>query len=283
MKYTNIYDVNEWKDEVIEMKAQGFSTNTPKAVTNKWVGQDFETNNCGKCKVVEYLGYGKVVVEFDKSGHHITCRVSHLQRGNVRDPYFPTVYSKGYIGVGRFNRADKKEYRLWEGMLFRCYNKKSRTKNPSYENVEVCEDWLNFQNFAEWCHNQDFFTGKDIEGRSYQLDKDILVKGNKIYSPENCCFVPQEVNAFLTSRKSCRGKYPVGVQFEKETGRFRALMSGGTGKTKHLGRFSTPEEAFLKYKFVKEGLFKELAGKWKGKIDDRVYQALSNYSVDITD
>ena len=283
-KYSNIYDVNEWSEEAITMKAQGYSkNNTVESARLRWVGQEFETNNCGKCLITDYIGKGRVVVEFYDPRYTTICHISGLQKGNVRNPYHATVYGKGFLGVGRFNRKSEREYTLWEGMLFRCYNKKSYTTNPSYKKVNVCEEWLNFQNFAEWCHKQEFFTGVDDKGRSYQLDKDILMKSNKTYSPENCCFVPQEINSFLTNRKSLRGKHPVGVQFEKETGRFRALMSGGTGKTKHLGRFSTSEEAFIKYKEVKEGLFKVLAEKWKGKIDDKVYKALIEFKIDITD
>jgi hypothetical protein len=151
-----------------------------------------------------------------------------------------------------------------------------KPRNSSYTDVQICEEWHNFQNFAEWMSSQ------VILDSSWHLDKDLLVKGSKIYSPETCVFLPPEVNMFFTKRKSKRGDYPIGVSYRETTSRFLAGMTW-EGKNVYLGSFSSPEEAFCAYKARKEQCAKELAEKWHDKIDARAYEALLNYTVEITD
>ena len=122
--------------------------------------------------------------------------------------------------------------------------------------------------------------GYGFEG--WQLDKDILVKGNKLYSKDACCFVPLEVNLLLIKRDNHRGEWPVGVDFHKASGRFRAKLRIN-GKRKHLGYFTTPDEAFFAYKTAKEAQIKVVAEKWKHQLDERVFQALLDYEVNIDD
>lgn len=116
----------------------------------------------------------------------------------------------------------------------------------------------------------------------WELDKDILVKGNKLYSRDTCCFIPSEVNNLLTKRDNDRGEWPVGVSFHKSSGKFRAYLSIN-GKKKFLGLFATPEEAFQAYKAAKEAQIKVVANKWKHLLDERVYLALMSYEVVIND
>ena len=118
--------------------------------------------------------------------------------------------------------------------------------------------------------------------KGWQLDKDILVKGNKLYSKDTCCFVPSEVNNLLIKRDNFRGEYPVGVHFDKYAGKFKAQLAIN-GKVKFLGRFNTPEEAFQAYKLAKEVQIKVVANKWKHLLDERVFQALMAYEVAIDD
>jgi len=116
----------------------------------------------------------------------------------------------------------------------------------------------------------------------WALDKDILQKGNKLYSKETCCFVPAEVNNLLIKSDKARGEYPVGVNFHKATGRFRAYLAIN-GKVKHLGLFNTPEESFQAYKTAKEAYIKVVAQQWQHLLDERVFQALMTYEVNIND
>ena len=164
--------------------------------------------------------------------------------------------------------------RVWRSMLSRCYSKKYQEKEPSYIDCSVCEEWLLFSNFKKW------FDENYVDG--YALDKDILIKGNKVYSPDTCCFVPFEINALLIKCNRTRGVYPIGVC--KCKNRFRAFLSV-SGSILFLGSFVTIEEAFNAYKKAKEAYIKEVAQKYydKREINKRVYDALMKYEVEITD
>jgi hypothetical protein len=115
-----------------------------------------------------------------------------------------------------------------------------------------------------------------------ELDKDILIKGNKIYSPDTCIFVPHEINMLFIKRNAKRGKYPIGVSYDKQKKKFEASCSINN-KQKRIGRFSTAEDAFNAYKIYKEGLIKQVATIYKAKIPYELYNALINYEVEITD
>jgi hypothetical protein len=118
------------------------------------------------------------------------------------------------------------------------------------------------------------------------LDKDILFKGNKIYSPETCCFVPNEINVLLCKNDSKRGKMPIGVYERKMVNGYKYVAYvNNTKKHFHLGTFDTPKEAFQAYKSAKEAYIKEMATQYykDGKITERVYDALMKYEVEITD
>ena len=191
-----------------------------------------------------------------------------------------TVKGVGIIGNKypiTINKVMVKEYDLWKSMLLRCYSKKHQEKHHAYIGCIVSENFKYYEFFYEWCQNQVGF--KD----GFHLDKDLLVKGNKVYSEDTCVFLPREINNVLTSRNSLRGKYLLGVCFHKCSGKFIAQINSNGIKRKHLGTFNTEIEAFNAYKQAKESYLKELANKWKGKIDDRAYNALMNYTVEITD
>lgn len=245
------------------------------------IGKKFQTTNCGICEVIDYKSSKQVTVKFYEPEYVTTCFLHQLRKGHVSNPFVPSRYNKGYLGEGEYSFKDKRVYGVWVNSLKRCYCNNTRYKFPTYVEAEVCEEWLNFQNFAKWCYEQQSFQLKDEKGRWYHLDKDILVKGNKIYSPETCCFVPQEINALLTLNDINRGEYPLGVSYIKNTGRFQVNLS--SNKNSYLGVFDTPEEAFIVYKKAKEDYIKEVAEKWKGEIDERAYQALLNYEVEIDD
>ena len=166
-------------------------------------------------------------------------------------------------------------YFVWCGMLCRCYSEKFQEKQPSYIGCIVCDEWKLFSNFLTW------FEVNYKEG--CELDKDILFKNNKVYSPDTCCFVPKCINSLLTNRKNHRGKYPVGV-FKNNYGVFLATLSVN-GKQRTVARCKSQEEAFYAYKQAKEKHIQEVAVEYysQGKITERVYNALINYRVEITD
>lgn len=193
--------------------------------------------------------------------------------------------SKLVYGIGvndwdsstRLNGKRLKEYELWSSMLNRCFNEKYKQKHPTYKDVTCSGDWLYMTKFIE-----DVSQMKGYGLKGWQLDKDILVKGNKLYNKDACCFVPQEVNYLLTKSDKARGEYPIGVWFDKQKGKYKAKLKTN-GNPQHLGYFTTPEEAFFAYKVAKEAQIKVVAERWKNQLDERVYQALLNYTVEITD
>lgn len=145
-------------------------------------------------------------------------------------------------------------------------------KRPSYKGCTVCDEWLKFSNFKAWMEQQDW------QGK--QLDKDIIKPGNTIYCPEFCAMVCKLTNSFVVDKKSCRGKYPLGVHFCIRSKKF-AAQCGDTFAGKHksirIGYYNTPEEAHRAYLAVKHELAIELA---EIQTDKRVAEALVNrYSI----
>jgi len=133
--------------------------------------------------------------------------------------------------VGKINVDGKsiREYDLWKNMLKRCFDEKYKQKKPTYQGVTCSKEWLSMTKFIE---DVSQMRGYGLSG--WGLDKDILVKGNKLYSKDTCCFVPKEVNSLLIKCDNSRGEYPVGVYFHKASGKFMAQLSIN-GKTKFLG------------------------------------------------
>ena len=244
------------------------------------LGKEFQTNNHGKCVVVDYNGAKDVTVMFYEPRCSVKCQTSQLKDGTISNPLYPSVCGVGFMGVGKYSYKDKRAVNLWERMLNRAFNSIYHESRPSYKDVTVCEEWLNFQNFAEWCTTEPFFDTEDENGRKYHLDKDILVKGNKIYSPDTCCFIPQEINSISISVYKARGKYPVGVV---KSGKKFLVRIRRSGALESLGVFSNLDQAFSVYKQAKEEYIKSLAEKWKGKIDDKVYESLLIYKVSMND
>ena len=258
------------------------NNNRIETIRKKLLGEEFETNSCGKCVVVDYKGEADVTVKFHDPEYTTICRIGNLKKGNVNNPLYPSVYRKGYIGVGKYSTKDVKVYKTWCSLMLRSYDKKFHLSRPTYKDVTVCEEWHNFQNFAGWCYSQKFFSFVEKNGRSYHLDKDILVKGNKVYSPETCCFVPNEINVLLITTRPKKEKYPKGISYLKKCGKFNARLSVG-GSMIYLGLFKNLEEAFGAYKEAKEIYIKQVATKWRGSIDDRVYNSLLSWNVSLND
>lgn len=176
------------------------------------------------------------------------------------------------------NGKQIKIYGVWKNMIERCYSEKVHEKYPTYKNCFVSENFKHYEYFYDWYVAQ---IGFNLNG--YHLDKDILTKGNKEYSENTCVLVPQNINQFLTIRKSERGDLPLGVSYSKTRKLFHARLNNGDGKLLHIGYFNTSDEAFNAYKIEKEKLAKEIAEKYKGLIDERVYLALINLTINIED
>lgn len=242
-------------------------------------GQVYSSNNYGDVIILEYINSYNVKIRFINTGYVTTTQMSNIRSGRVRDPYVPTVFGIGVLGdkyATCVNSKTVKEYLLWHSMLERCYSTLQHVKNPSYAGCTVSDNFKSYEYFYEWCHLQHGFS---IEG--WQLDKDLLVKGNKIYSENTCVFIPREINNALSNTGSSGKQYPLGVS--KQGCSFIARLNGTDGRSVYLGRFNTPEEAFLAYKYHKEQYLEHLAYKWEPYIDTRAFYALLNYIVEISD
>jgi hypothetical protein len=132
--------------------------------------------------------------------------------------------------------------------------------------------WHNFQNFAQW-----YYKNYKPYMQGWHLDKDFLVKGNKVYSPETCCLLPNEINCLMLFPKNST-KLSVGVSRVKD--KFVARIEKN-GKKYHLGSFNTHLEAAMAFASNKENYAKSIAERWEGKIDERIYHILIDYKIEI--
>ena len=167
-------------------------------------------------------------------------------------------------------------------MLMRCYDPKYQEKHPSYKGCEIENYLLNFQHMGEWI-DENYY---EVPGEKMCLDKDILYKGNKIYSRNTCIFVPERINLLFTKRDNARGKDPIGVD-QLPDGNYRVRCNNGYGEQIYLGSYSSKEEAFQVYKKHKEKVIKETIDSYEGKIPEPFYSrlkvAMYNYKVEIDD
>ena len=238
-------------------------------------------------RIVEYIDNRNIVVEF-QDDYKIRVKTSYgnYKLGSVRNPYAPTVCGVGISG-NKYpiveNGKPAKEYNMWRNIISRCYSDRVKGIQPAYTNVSCCDEWLLFENFYDWLHSQPNFDKWD-NGSRWAIDKDILVKGNKVYSPDTCCLVPRNVNNLFVKSQKTRGEYPIGVgkQYKNFTAK---CQNPFTGKTEPLGTHETIEQAFMAYKIAKESYIKQVAKDEhsKGNITEKCYEAMMNYEVEITD
>lgn len=154
-------------------------------------------------------------------------------------------------------------YKRWHSMLERCYYEKLQEKRPTYKGCTVCTEWLTFSNFKRWMEEQEW------EGR--QLDKDLLIEGNKVYSAAACIFLPSKLNSFTTTSGKIRGQYPLGVSYMKKlkymvnelSKPYKSSINNQTGKIFCLGYYATPEEAHQVYLSAKLGYCEEHIEEFK--------------------
>ena len=211
-----------------------------------------------KMVIVEYRNARDIDVyfpEYNWTFEH--ARYQNFKNRALKCPYEPRTFEIGYLGEGKYktieNGKTTDEYDVWSSMLQRCYDPKYQEKHPTYKGCVVEDHLLNFQNMGEWIENNYY----EIPGEQMCLDKDILCKGNKIYSRETCIFVPERINLLFTKRDKSRGKDPVGVD-QLPSGNYRVRCNNGYGEQIYLGSYSSKEEAFQVYKKHKESLINNL-------------------------
>ena len=233
-------------------------------------------------KIITYRNKRDIDVQFEDGFIAKHRKYSDFKNGAIKNLMFPSVCGVGYLGGNKYkvsnNRKLTMEYDKWYRMLRSCYSDEEKQRFPTYKKCTVCDEWLNFQNFAKWIQDNYY----EIPGEIMCLDKDILFKGNKIYSPSKCCIVPDNINILFTKSDSARGEFPIGVSWHKSHGCFVAQMNR-EGRLIHLGEYSNPIDAFNKYKIEKENEIQRQANKYKNYLPNNIYEALMKYEVDIDD
>lgn len=232
--------------------------------------------------IKEYKNRKNIVVYIPEYDYSVKAEYTQFKNRTITTPYDRTNCGIGFIGEGKYsvreNNKITKEYMFWNNMMKRAYDSKYKEKNPSYKDCTVCEEWHKFQNFAKWCEENHY----EIEGERMELDKDIVVKRNSIYSPETCVFVPSSINKIFTKRQNKRGDFLIGVCWDKSCKCFKSYCST-LDKREYLGSFDDEVKAFLSYKNFKEKYIKSIAEKNKNKIPNKLYVAMCNYEVEVED
>jgi len=179
----------------------------------KRTGEKHLTNEGYWVIITEYITAKDCTIQFEDGVVLYNKYYLDIKKGLIRNPNRISMCGKGYVGEGKYKAIRKvKSYSTWANMLQRCYSKTYHAKKPTYIECYVTEEWLNFQNFAEWFEKN---YNPEIMER-WSLDKDILVKGNKVYSPETCCFVPYEINNKFTSRCTTKNYKEVADKYKNQ-------------------------------------------------------------------
>lgn len=258
------------------------------------VGSIVESKSGWTGEVVEYLNAGNVRVRWE-DGSEEWYRWASIESGHVKPSNLPSVFGVGYLGVGKYvsqNRAlrDGQEYvpqdayATWVNMLKRLYENvpKGCSKNKPYLDCTIEEEWKNFQNFGDWATKQVGWDKREINGDRWCLDKDILIPGNRVYGPEKCVYVPNEINAFFSIKD--QGEHGFGINMinpkyeNAKIGFISRCTNPITGEREYLGFFQCPREAESAYLKRKRECAIMLAYKWIGEVDNRVINALLNYN-----
>lgn len=227
-------------------------------------------------QIVRYGNYDDIDIEFMDEFHYVKEHqlYANFKIGGVKNPYDKTICGVGYIGVGKYktgtNTKHTEEYQNWTCMIRRCYDVKLKERYSAYYGgCIVCDEWHNFQTFAEWWNAHIYRVGTE----RMHLDKDILFNGNRLYSPETCLIVPQRIN-MMFMKKPNKYNLPNGI-LPMANGRYSARYGGN-----HIGNFDTLELAVQAHDIEKKKALKELAKEYKEEIPNKLYKALIDWQPD---
>lgn len=232
------------------------------------VGDVFTNKDNETYKVIQIDSYKKVYVEF-KDGTVLQVTSLHAAAG-VRNYNSKTVFNVGYTGYGEYSKTThEKLYSKWASMICRGYSEKYKAKKPTYKDVSVCSDWHNFQNFAKWAVNRDDYL------EEWEIDKDILIASNRIYSPESCCFVPRIINcAIRSSALKDKTKIPFRISGGQKQYKVFITLDNSVKKALYFKDIEQAHSAVVEFKTKR---VKELAEQFKQQLNSEVYLKLSNF------
>lgn len=243
---------------------------------HKYIGYKGVSRNYGSFEVTAYIGKGRYEVRFTATGYVTSSEVKEIISGGIKDNLLPYVCGVGYIGeagyVAKTGNKNTAAYEVWRGVIRRCYDEKCNTyKRYGEKGVYVCKEWHNFQHFAKWYYSQDKYLDR------LDLDKDLIDYKAGCYSPSTCSLIPKEINYLFTGKlnkgvyNKRKGKELWSVQLHKGE-----LTAKGLPKQSHLGEFTDKTEAEGVYLEAKIAHVKQVASTYKGDLDERVYNNLTN-------
>ena len=239
--------------------------------------------NCGiEVEIIRYKNNTDIDVLVLSTGEVIQHRrYGDFKRGKIRPSNVKTIHGWGIIDCKAVDEYGKtlKSFDTWRSMIQRTKDLKFKEKNKAYKDADCCDEWQYYSNFKKW-YDESWY---DVNtGDRMCLDKDILTKGNKLYSPETCIIVPEPINILFTYKRGLDNGLPCGIYYDKSRDKYVAQIQSNN-KNMNLGRFNTPEEAFYTYKEAKEKEIKRVADLYKDKIPQKLYNAMYNYEIEITD
>ena len=228
--------------------------------------------------IVEYKSNKEVVVRFE-NGYLTKTDYNSFKKGLIRNRFAPSVWGVGIIGELKSgeNYQHTKEYMTWKRMLERCFSDKWKTKYPHYKDTTCCEEWFYYPNFYNWIINQENYD-EWLHGKYWALDKDIIKKGNQIYSPDNCCLVPQYVNQLFTKSRTNKNGH-LGVFKCDGLKKYEARYIDENKQKVICGGFDTAEDAYKYYQKAKKEVVRKVAEREYsfGNISTKCYEAMINY------
>tara|TARA_R110000851_G_scaffold63646_2_gene145466 strand:- start:980 stop:1729 length:750 start_codon:yes stop_codon:yes gene_type:complete len=243
------------------------------------IGNTFVNNQGLSFTIVDVITNDRCKIRFDHSKYDKIVYKTNIRRGEVKDDTY-TCGGKGYFDMC-LSYIQSPVYTLWSSIFFRCYNENQLKKRPTYKGCTVCPEWCVFSNFYKW------YTENYVDG--WHLDKDLKKKGNKVYCPAFCMFIPQELNSITVLSDGIRGDLPVGVgRSASSINPYKAEIrwtENGVRMKKHLGCFSTVEETFSCYRSAKLQVIKEKANRYytQGVISCDTRDIILRYDISIED
>ena len=180
--------------------------------------------------------------------------------------------------MGTLNKRLKNLHSM---MVSRCYDDKYLQRNPNYKGCTVSEDFYELENFMINIRKvSNFEVWATQEG--WQLDKDLFVQNNKVYSVATCCFLPKKLNITFQGGGQKKGNdLPNGVVVGKArvgAATYIAQCVGDKGSNRHVGTYTTAEEAFIAYSKAKQRLVARLTFDYFEHLDDITIDKLLSYT-----
>ena len=223
-------------------------------------------------KIIEYKNARNILVQFD-NGYVKRSTYKEFKNGSIKSPFCKSVYGIGYIGIGDYKVSINCKltdcYNCWNSMLRRVTGRNS----TCYKGCSVCEEWLCYQNFAKWWHENYYDCGEKLE-----LDKDIKVVNNKIYSPDTCLLVPHSINSLFCKSTKSRGKYPLGISRYENL--YVATVSNkreGCLITKAFKDFNKAREFYF---FVLLKIINKICDEYADKIPKEILRYVKIYKIE---